>query len=396
MNSRRNFLKVSAAGAAGAVLTSQVGSVVGAPSATLDNGPGNKWPGRVVINFNKGAMNVAGVDSQSVITKMVDDSILRLTDAATVGAAWKSVFPASLTAASKIAMKVPVGYNQSKSAPNCYVIKGIVDGLAQMDFNGTKFPAANIYIYDQNGANGFSSIGVTNTLLPNVHILYSSNGSGYTDGANGMQYAQPLHDCDFLITCPSIRGHWAEMGNVTIGFKSHYGTYGPVHGNGAPAYLRDINCTGPVYKKNVITVVSAIFGQNLGNGPGGSPEAYTTYAQKIDPSSTAPYGANTIVMSTDPVSADMQAIKIMRMNQGQAFDTNSMPPYLKISGGIASSYAGTSLSAMNIGVIAEASMDIRRIINGNATAVLTPSQKASRGGFSLIASHLKESNGAFI
>jgi len=43
-------------------------------------GPGNKWPGRVAINFNKAAVTASGADTTVIKKKMVDDAVCMLTD----------------------------------------------------------------------------------------------------------------------------------------------------------------------------------------------------------------------------------------------------------------------------------------------------------------------------
>jgi hypothetical protein len=68
-------------------------------------------------------------------------------------------------------------------------------------------------------------------------------------------------------------------------------------------------------------------------------------------------------MSTDPVTAEMQTIKMMRLNKKPAggYGVNDMPKYLRASAGVTGALPDTSL---NFGVIDETKMDIRRIING--------------------------------
>ena len=135
LKSRRYFLKVSVAGTAGLAIASKVETIFASSSAVTSPGPGNKWPGRVVINFNKSAFDSSGVDTITVM-EMVDNAILLLTDQTTVGEAWKSIFPDSLTVSSKIAIKVNT-LNPGLPAPHWSSVAGIIEGLQQMDFNGT-------------------------------------------------------------------------------------------------------------------------------------------------------------------------------------------------------------------------------------------------------------------
>jgi hypothetical protein len=334
-------------------------------------GPGNKWPGRVVINFNKNAVTGTSTPVVSVIQKMVDDCILRLTGQATIGAAWKSVFPSNLTLQSKIAIKINTA-NTGLPCPHWSSVKQLAYGLAQMDFNGTTLPKANITIYDMNFQAGFDKAGFIPANIPDITMVYTSLVDG-GDGAMGnKKYSSVLKDADFLINVFSPRGHtYPPAGSqFTLGFKSHIGTYASEYKGEGPALhanlvqnLRDMSCTGPVFKKNVLSVCSGIFGMNEGHGPGGAADYFDNYAKTMDSSIGSKVAPTTILMSTDPVSIEMQAVKMLRLNASPAgkYCIADMPPYLQAAAGITGALSGTTY---NIGIIDESQMDIRRIING--------------------------------
>jgi uncharacterized protein (DUF362 family) len=257
-----------------------------------------------------------------------------------------------------------------------YLVKAIVDGLKLMDFGGTPFPAANIYIYDKHDY--WLTCGYTAAEFPNVHITFQdhwSNPQGqnvHGDGAlNNRGYSDSLFTCDYLINVPVLKGHGSEYGSVTLGFKNHYGTYldpSDLHTN-THQNVRDINCTGPVYNKTVLTILSAIFGIEYGNS--GTPSAWGRYVGTIDAAAgtTSP---STIVMSTDPVTAEFQSIKIKRVQGNSAYTTASMPDYLKASAGV------TSITPLyNIGTLAEASQTVGKIINGVVTVPIPTSVEKS-------------------
>jgi hypothetical protein len=154
-----------------------------------------------------------------------------------------------------------------------------------------------------------------------------------------------------------------------------------------------MNCTGPVYNKTVLAVCSGIYGMNEGNGPAGNIDNYTTYAQSIDKTSTTQC-PTTIIMSTDPVSAEMQAIKMMRINKGGAYATANMPPYLQACAGLTASGFSTSY---NIGTIDESQMTVLKIINGASTPVLNPVNSGIAASGAGIAAHqIKGYNTTFI
>ena len=97
--SRRSFLKGSAAATMTASMPLGMAATVLAKreSPAMTPGPGNKWPGRVVVNYNKNAVTGIQTPVPEVIKTMVDDAVMRLTDQTTVAAAWKAVFPSTAT-----------------------------------------------------------------------------------------------------------------------------------------------------------------------------------------------------------------------------------------------------------------------------------------------------------
>jgi hypothetical protein len=408
---RRNFLKMTAAGAAGLAIASKLDQIFASPSAMKAVGPGNKWPGRVVVNFNKAAV-LATVADTTVIKKMVDDAILLLTKETMVGAAWKAIFPSTLSASSKIAIKIPIRFNVGLPVPHWSSVKAITDGLQQMDFSGTPFPAANITIYEMTitgnpsypSINTFAAAGYTATNFPGIAMVNDTAVDGGDGALNNHTYAATLKNADFLISVFSPRGHSMPPAGskFSLGFKNHFGTYSNPYTTLHPSNnwstqttldLRDMNCTGPVYNKTVLAVCSGIYGMNEGLGPAGIADNYTTYAQSIDKTSTTQC-PTTIIMSTDPVSAEMQVIKMMRINKGGAYATANMPPYLQAAAGMTVTGFTTSY---NIGTIDEAQMDIRKIINGISTPVLGPDATGIAAfGAGIVAHQIKGHNSTFI
>ncbi|MBN1307626.1 MAG: DUF362 domain-containing protein [Chitinispirillaceae bacterium] len=394
--SRRSFLKSSAATAAVSMVSGPVTKVIAKEKADMQMqpGPGNKWPGRVAINFNGSVTSGSTVD-ETVAKKMVDDTIMLLTGETSVGAAWKAVFPASLTAQSKIAIKTNI-LNSGIPCPHASTVQAIAEGLLQMDFSGSKIPAANITVYDMNNSSSLSSAGYTSSRFPGMNLVKDS-ASKFGDGAmNDRGYAKTLNAANFLINVFSPRGH--NTGSTfTIGFKSHYGTYenaSGLHSNAAQNH-RDINCTGPVYNKTVLSMCSGIFGMRESRGPVGSADDYSNYVKTVDPESTA-QNPSTIIMSTDPVSCDMQSIKMMRLQKNPAgpYGVSDMPTYLQASAGISGALSGTTY---NIGVIDETKMDVRRMINGQIVSTVVSGKIVdSPRSVRLKLTHLKGRGIAFI
>lgn len=384
--SRRSFLKAGTGASFAATLTPAIVSLA-ASKASANPSPMNKWPGRVVINYNNthsaSQINATGA-SATTLTTMVDDAIKMLTNETTVGAAWKAIFPATLTASSKIAIKINL-LSSGVVPGHPFIVKGIVEGLMLMDFGGSTLTRSNITIYDANNSDCFNAKGYNTTNFPGITLVPTDTLAAHGSHHN---YANTLFNADFLINIPGLRGHGSEWGNATLGFKSHLGTFpaGDAHSNPV-THLRDYNCVGPVYDKTVLTVCNAIFGTRYNNGPTSSstPDNYGNYARALWDNTvpTTRVNADTIILSTDPVSAEYQMHKIMRYYYAtpQATTVASMPDYLKAAAGIA--VDGVS-PIYDIGVLRE-DMRVGRIFNTanqgwTGTEGWVPAESAAEAG----------------
>jgi hypothetical protein len=374
--SRRDFLKTSTATTAAMTLSGGlINNVLGSPAQTMA-APGNKWPGRVVVNFNKNALTGTAAEQTAVRKKMVDDAILKLTDQTTIGAAWKAVFPASLTATSKIAIKIPFGCSVSPAIPHIDHVKAMVEGLRKMDFNGTPF-TGSITIYEcktamcssQPGGFGYTDASTGAT------VVYHTSMQNFGDGWSGRAYAPTLNAANFLINVFTPRGHSSNY--VTLGFKNHFGTYDPT--NGHTLSLEGINNSGPIYNKSVLFMCSAIYANAPGNGPAQSSTNYNTYAKKIDATATGS-GANTLILTTDAISADQQAYKIMMMNMNKTYGTSDLPSYLR--------------NAQSMGVIDPT--DIRTILNATTSINVQGAGTGKTISAHVSATHIKGHTSTFI
>jgi hypothetical protein len=385
--SRRKFLQSSTALAATTLSAPLTGRAFAAQSIPFAPGPGNKWPGRVAINFNKNAVSNLTSPQTNVIKKMVDDAILLLTGQSSVGAAWKELFPASLSLQSKIAIKINIA-NGGLPGPHWSSVQAITEGLQRMDFNGTSFPAANITLYDMKFGAGMDALNYSKDNFPGCTREYTALVNGGDGAMNNHKYASTLKNADFLINVFSPRGHTypPEGSRFTLGFKSHVGTYASEAKTEGPSLhaklmenLVAMNCTGPVYAKNVLSICSGIFGLIEGIGPGDTEQRdYKQYAATMDPSITEPINPSTIMLSTDPIAVEMQCIKMMRINNSGNYAREALPPYLQASAGI----SGMMLKMTHdIGIIEEKDIEVRRIINDVVSIDRTaPSRVNSRKG----------------
>jgi hypothetical protein len=400
--SRRAFLQASGAASAAATfapaLTGLAATGAQAADIPLSPGPCNKWPGRVVLNYNTALQNYTGVSlnpwstatdaDKALLKKMVDDS-------ATAAEAWRAIFPDTVNANSKIAIKIQVN--------DPLVIKAVVDGLISMNVGTIASPAhissGNITLWQSvslteytptandiaGGVNNFNNMGFTAANFPGVNLIgHMTNAHAHTGadaGALNGAYADPLYECDFLINATNMRPHFQAAHCVTMGFKNHYGTYHPygttytpaiAGGNahdwtGGPQFLRDINCTGPVYKKTVLMLFTAFF-NDYGFGP------WYNYAKQMDPSvetadtnAQKKINANSIFLSTDPVAAESYAFILMGRNgiwpSGAYGTQQGLAGYVVISSGT----PGGDGIGYNIGISDEAKMTQGEIINNVIT-----------------------------
>ena len=387
---RRSFLKGTAAATAITAAAGNIGNVIAKPSKVVAVATPNKWRGRVAINFNKNAVTTSSsklVPDNEVIFKMVDDTIKKLSEGDSendsVGAAWKAIFPATLTAQSNIAIKT--NFYAMDIRPPAPALFAIAKGLRQMMFDGNPF-TGDITIYEGNTMNSFSQAGYDSFDFAGSDVnakLVKENYNASSDPAEGESgYSASLEAADFLINVFSARGHNDYAENVSLGFKSHYGTYSTgnymtMHSkDGFPQRVRNLHCTGVVAKKQVLSVSCAFFCNNEGVDMGStSPQSFATYAKTMDPDADCESPC-TIIMSTDAISCEMQAIKLLRLNKGNTYAVDEMPRYLRASAGVDGH--GLSGTTYDIGEIDEENMEIRKIINEEGTTPVAKNKQAVR------------------
>jgi hypothetical protein len=259
----------------------------------------------------------------------------------------------------------------------------MTEGLQKMDFNGTTFPAANITIFEGSvpAANTMDNAGYTAARFPGITRVIDTFDKNVTDAAKGENngYATSLKKANFFISVFGLRGHSNDYAEgVTLGGKNHYGTYS----NAAPAHTSpalsvrcaNMMCTGVVYNKLVLSACVGLLSNKKGSGINDGPTDYSVYAKKIDPTCTTK-ATSTIIMSTDPISAEMQAVKVMQMNAGKTWGVSDMPKYLQASAGVSGALSGASY---NIGKIDENDMTVIKIINGESATPIKPVDNTAR------------------
>ena len=250
---RRDFLKITAAGAAGLALARAKRAFAAWPSTgTLAVNPtisNMRVVGCVDTKMMKStpqttfAAENAAVDTARLQANM-DAMAMQLAQVATADAAWKAIFRSGKDwAATKVAIKI--NSLEPANAAHIAIVQKFCTVIA-----GLGVPAANIIVYDgQTAYNGKTSnyasyISLTDTTKI-AAVLSNQNGSlGGTvsapipGGSNATCTAAIANGTiDILINIANNKGH-DLMGRATLCMKNHFGTFAPKHDIN---YLLNIN-----------------------------------------------------------------------------------------------------------------------------------------------------------
>jgi len=317
--------------------------------------PYNIYPGRVAIAYDYRVTQTISVDT-ACLRRMLDSCIIKLTNAKQINDGWKSLFPVPLKKSSVIAIKTNL-INPGNSTPHYYLILSIVKSLLSVRIdNKWTLPPENIIVYDANNRHAFTEANYIKSQFPPIKFVKDTIVH-YDDGADGYAYASSLNKCTYLINVFSLSGHNQNYGGFFLGFKNHYGSYDPSLAAQNQRGLVSMNCTGPVFKKTVLAICCGLYGIDERKGPFGGVSDFSTYVRSIDPVSKGK-NPNTLIVSTDPVSCEVQAIKILRLNKNRSYAIDSLPDYLQSSAGI----PRQNLPVYHIGIIDEKLMDIKKMI----------------------------------
>jgi hypothetical protein len=267
---RRDFLRITAAGAAGLALARRADKAFAA------------WPGTgtLAVNPNIDNMRVvacqdslmmknqpasmtfanenAAIDSARVQANM-DAMAMQLANQPTADAAWKAIFRSSKAwAATKVAIKV------NCIAPQNMASVCVVQKFCNI-FAGFGVLPANIIIYDGNTTYGagisnynsyFSATDTTKT--PGVVSSYNTALGGTISAAipgGNPATATCTADIangtiDILVNIANNKGH-TTFGNATLTMKNHFGTFAPNHG-AIPDYIFNINKSDAILGGNPV------------------------------------------------------------------------------------------------------------------------------------------------
>jgi hypothetical protein len=291
---RRNFLKMTAAGAAGLAL-------VRADKAHA------AWPstGTMPVNPNISNMRVVScVDTQMVPTAPttmtfaaenaavntcrvqanMDAMAMQLSNAATADAAWKTIFTSSKPWASTL-VAIKVNGIEPKNMARIAVLQKFCSVLANLGVQ-----PANIIVYDGSslGSGGMSNytsyFSLTDTSKIQAVVTNSFSTLGGTtsaklpDGSSANCVADIANGkVDILINVANNKGH-SMFGGSTLCMKNHFGTFDPNHTNLA-SYVFNINksdaIVGGTPVRQQLCFIDSLFANKASNT--GTPEVMPCY-----------------------------------------------------------------------------------------------------------------------
>lgn len=222
---------------------------------------------------------------QTAAADFISRAMIKITNASSPTAAWKSLFSPGETVGIKLSCLPGLPLSSSKG-----IVMAIVDGLLSI---GIK--EENIYIWDRTGRElenaGFK---ISRLGLNIVGTDYFTNG-GYSpnieiSGSVGTCFSKIMEKVDALISVPVLKDH--DIAGVSIGMKNFYGAiHNPnkFHGNRCDPYVGDL-CNHPLIKNKWRLTVCDASRVQIHNGPAFSPK----YAWE--------YGG--LLVSCDPVALD--------------------------------------------------------------------------------------------
>jgi len=303
---RRDFIGRSVKMAAGLTGFSLFGKSAGNLSGTTLN------KSQVVVVKDEGViLNAGGID-QNVLQRMMDAGIRQVTGIDNIGEAWKSLFP-GITQSKTISIKVNCIARQDNPtglATHPETVFSIINGLKQMQVEGSSYPEENIIIWDRSdyelvrsdytinkGSTGIKCYGTRENISQSGNSLGYFTGTLYDVGGSGQYLSKILvEQTDYMINLSLMKNHVTS--GVTFSLKNNYGCcWAPLnmHGNDCISHIAPLNALSPIKDKQVISICDALYAI-ISGGPMGSPQ--------VIPKS--------LLFSKDPVAHDYIGARMLR------------------------------------------------------------------------------------
>ena len=292
---RRHFLKVSAAGTLAAYLS---------PFIETSQANAGLAASRVAASVHRRLVDKNERIDTGVVRAVVDETLIALTNTASIQDAWSAIFP-RLQTSDVIGLKVNCINRRQSTHPE--VVYAIADSL----ISAIQFNPNNIIVWDRTSYELKRAGYDINSGKSGIRCLATSDGIGYdknaaVDVGNGktVHLSYLLSQmCTYLINVPVLKDHGTA--GLTLSMKNHYGSIdrpGSCHGGGCDPYIANLNAAPLIREKTALILCDAVFGIYQG-GPMGSPQ----------------WIAHQILASTDPVALDtvgMGLIDAKRQEKG--------------------------------------------------------------------------------
>lgn len=302
---RRDFLKIMSLTCIGSLVYSKELIASKLSASDVSN---------VVVIYNQNVTNTTKktVDA-AIVQSMVNQAITAYTGISEVGEAWKSIFP-GITTNNIIALKVNTLFPTNNNGTHPQIAYAVANGLTQMDFAGTIFPANNIIIFDfyQNylSAKGYA----INTSNTGIRCFPSPAYSADTYDVAGIKVRLSTvitQMADYLVNIAYLKSHF--LSGVSHCLKNHYGSLqnpeiSPLfHDNGkcGDPYIPAITALDPIKSKQKFCIIDALYGV-ANSGPDG-------------PVTCAP---NKIIMGQDVVAVDCTGRNLIKSVGLSQYDLN--------------------------------------------------------------------------
>lgn len=227
--------------------------------------------------------------SPAALRKMVDDSIINLTDLTDAKEAWAALFKPT----ERIAIKVNA-FRNSTIWTHAPLVQAVTDSLVEAGH-----PAEQIVIYDTTSAELETAGFTLNQDGPGVRCYgtdYNYKDGWKVDGVD-VQLSTILLDCDALINIPVLKSHMIAA--MTYSLKNHFGTIkypDGLHGN-IDAKIAGLNALPEIKDKTRLVIGDAL-------------EANLRYSNSW-PYWKPDWRGDSIVMSCDPVAVDTVGAQIL-------------------------------------------------------------------------------------
>jgi hypothetical protein len=240
--------------------------------------------------------------NQALVRGLVDRSILQLTGLKEVKAAWQALFKPD----EKIAIKVNV-FRNSTIWTHFELVKAVTDSLVEAGIPGEQITVFD-YFTDELKTAGYP----VNKDGPGVRIFGSDDAYAtiWPVGTHKMRLSDILTGCDALINMPVLKSHM--MAGMTFAMKNHYGSVS------VPDNLHDIQgCIPPLNALPPIKdATRLVIGDIL--------EANTTWSDGW-PYWTADVRGDSILMSYDPLAHDTVGLQILtRLAEEKGSETSGI------------------------------------------------------------------------